>query len=664
MKISLEWLSEYVEIAESGEKIAEILSDLGFPCEGIEQYQGDTVLDVEVTSNRGDCLGHIGVAREFAAGTGRELKLPEFNIAESETLASDLVKVSIESPELCGRYTARLIQGVKVGPSPDWMVKRLEAVGMRSVSNVVDATNYAMLESGQPPHAFDFDTISDGTIIVRKAKAGEQIVSIDSSKCELDENMLVIADSQRPVAIAGVMGGLDTEVSDKTVNILLEEAHFDPVTVRTASRKLTLPSEASYRFERIVDIERIDWASQRTAQLITQVAGGSVAKGVVDVYPSRPEKKTVTMRISRLNKLLGIEVPTDDVMKILSLLHFEPGIDNGGIVCVVPSWRSDIYREVDLIEEVARVYGYDKVPVRSKIEVQITREDERQKLKKQIDSHLNGIGFYETVNVTFVDSETADLFCDFENTEYLSVKDVSRKSANLLRQNLTGSLLGVLKNNLNMKNRPCRIYEVADTFVPGSEHTVLGLAYDGDYRELKGSVESLVTKLDKNSQMKFVPVEIKGFAGAAQIMINGAKAGFLGVISDEVKGKYDFKDVVPCTAELDLEILNSLTKADIKLKPIPRFPAIERDLSVVVDSQLRWEAIEQAVISKGIEQLEEVRFVDIYQGKGISSDKKSVTLSLCFRDEDGTMTHEIVDQYQQEILSELKAKTGAELRSV
>jgi len=664
MKISLEWLSEYVEIAENGEKIAEILSDLGFPCEGIEQYQGDTVLDVEVTSNRGDCLGHIGIAREFAAGTSRELKLPEVNIVESDTIASALVKVSIESPELCGRYTARLIEGVKIGPSPEWMVKRLEAVGMCSVNNVVDATNYAMLESGQPPHAFDFATINDGTIIVRRAKAGEQIVSIDSSKCELDENMLVIADSQRPVAIAGVMGGLDTEVSDKTVNILLEEAHFDPVTVRTASRKLILPSEASYRFERIVDIERVDWASQRAAALITQVAGGSIAKGVVDVYPSKPEKKTVVMRISRLDKLLGTEVPADDVMRILSLLHFKPSIDKGTVVCVVPSWRSDIYREVDLIEEVARVYGYDKVPVRSKIEIQITREDERQKLKKQLDSHLNGIGFYETVNVTFVDAETAGLFCDIENTEYLSVKDASRKSANLLRQNLSGSLLAVLKNNLNMKNRPCRIYEVADTFVPGQERTVLGLAYEGDYRELKGAVESLVTKLDKNSQMKFVPVEIKGFAGAAQIMINGTEAGFLGVISDDVKEKYDFKDTVPCTAELNLEILNSLTKADIKLKPIPRFPAIERDLSVVVDAELLWEAIEQAVTAKGIEQLEEVRFVDIYQGKGISSGKKSVTLSLCFRDEDGTMTHEIVDKYQQEILSELKDKTGAELRSV
>ncbi|UCG48612.1 MAG: hypothetical protein JSU94_02325, partial [Phycisphaerales bacterium] len=264
MKVSLDWLSDYVKVGLAPEQIAEILSELGFPCEGIERFGDDTVIDVEVTSNRGDCLSHIGIARELAAVTGAELKLPVVELDESEREAGELAAVEIVEPDLCGRYTARIIEGVKVGPAPDRAARRLEAVGMRSVSNVVDATNYAMLETGQPPHAFDYAKISEGRIIVRKAAAGERIVSIDGTQCDLNPEMLVIADPRGPVAVAGVMGGLHTEVGEGTTAVLLEDAWFDPVSVRSTSRGLALPSEASFRFERIVDIEMIDWASKRT----------------------------------------------------------------------------------------------------------------------------------------------------------------------------------------------------------------------------------------------------------------------------------------------------------------------------------------------------------------------------------------------------------------
>jgi len=323
MKVSLNWLSDYVQVDLKAEEIAEALSDLGLPCEGIEHLDGDTVLDVEVTSNRGDCLSHIGIARELAAATSKELRLPQVELEEMERPASEFVQVEIEEPDMCGRYTGRVIEDVKVGLSPDWMVKRLEAVGMRSVNNVVDATNYAMMETGQPPHAFDHASIEGAKIIVRKAMPGEQIVSIDGTKCDLTPQMLVIADTKRPVAVAGVMGGLETEVGGVTKTILLEDAYFDPVCIRTTSRRLALPSEASFRFERFVDIERIDWASRRTAQLIVQVAGGRVAKGVVDAYPRRYQPREVTMRLSRLSKLLGIEVPQDAVLRILSALCFD-----------------------------------------------------------------------------------------------------------------------------------------------------------------------------------------------------------------------------------------------------------------------------------------------------------------------------------------------------
>ncbi|MCJ7730497.1 MAG: phenylalanine--tRNA ligase subunit beta, partial [Sedimentisphaerales bacterium] len=314
MKILLSWLCDYIETGLSAVEIADILSNLGLPYEGIETIGGDAVIDVEVTSNRGDCLSYIGIARELAAATGKELKIPAAKLKESQKGVSEFASVEIAEPSLCSRYTARIIESVKVGPSPAWLKERLEAVGMRSVNNVVDATNYAMLETGQPPHAFDYDKIAEGKIIVRKALAGERIVSIDDSKCNLDPDMLIIADARRPVAIAGVMGGLDTEVSESTKTILLEDAWFDPVSVRTTSRRLGLPSEAAFRFERIVDIEQIDWASRRTAGLITQVAGGKVVKGLIDVYPGKPSQKQVTLRLSRLNKLLGIEIPSKEVV--------------------------------------------------------------------------------------------------------------------------------------------------------------------------------------------------------------------------------------------------------------------------------------------------------------------------------------------------------------
>ena len=327
----LSWLSDYIETGLSAEEIAEILSDIGFPNEGIENIpfdsaQGrgnDAVIDLEITSNRGDCLGYIGVARELATATGKELKMPVVQLDESDTDVNQLCSVEIAELDLCGRYTARVIENVTIGPTPDWMKNRLEAIGMRSVNNVVDATNYAMMETGQPPHAFDYTKIADGKIIVRKAKAGERIISIDGTKCDLATEMLIIADAKMPVAVAGVMGGLETEVGDGTKTVLLEDAYFSPGSVRATSRALGLPSEASFRFERTVDIENIDWASQRTAQLIVQVAGGKVAKAVVDAYPKKPEPKRVTVRLSRINHLLGIKVLGDEAVGILKRLSFE-----------------------------------------------------------------------------------------------------------------------------------------------------------------------------------------------------------------------------------------------------------------------------------------------------------------------------------------------------
>ena len=670
MKISLNWLNDYIETGLEPEKIAGILSDLGFPCEGIEYLDGDTVIDVEVTSNRGDCLGYIGIARELAAATGRKLKMPAVELDELERGVSEFADVQIDEPDLCGRYTARIIESVKVGPSPDWLIKRLEAVGLRSVNNVVDATNYAMMETRQPPHAFDYKRIENGKIIVRKAMAGERLVSIDGTQCELKTDMLIIADTKGPVAIAGVMGGLDTEVSETTTSILLEDAYFDPVSVRTTSRGLGLPSEAAFRFERIVDIEKVDWASKRTAQLITQVAGGKVAKGVVDVYPKKPEQKTVSLRLSRLSKLLGIDIPAKEAKRILSDLSFEPEVKNDSIVCSVPSWRSDIYREVDLIEEVARVHGYDKVPTERKIKIEVVPVDSRQKLIESIGTYLNGCGFYETISVGFVDDSVAKLFTDSKIEEHLSVRDVSRKSANLLRESLIGSLLGVLKTNINARNLPCRIFEIADTFIQVPERTdglpvektKLALVCDSDFRALRGAIEGLIRNISRDAEIDFAPAELIWAQTGAKVMVNSQEIGTAGIVSQAAKEKYDFKDVEPCAAEIEFEMLMALQKGVVKVSPIPRFPAIQRDLSIIGDESIRWSDIIDVVKSKAPNELEDVQFVEIYRGKGVPSGKKSVTLSLCFRDEDGTLTHETVNTFQTDIVNGLAESLGTVLR--
>ncbi len=669
MKISLDWLKDYIETKLSAEEIAETLSDLGFPCEGVEHVDGDTVIDVEITSNRGDCLGLIGVARELAAVTGAKLKTPVIEAVESDKQVGDFVSVEIAEPKLCCRYTARIIEGVKAGPSPDWMVKRLEAVGIRSVNNIVDATNYAMMETGQPPHAFDYEKIAGGKIVARKAAAGESLVSIDGTKCELTADTLVIADERGPVAIAGVMGGLDSEVSETTTTILLEDAWFDPVSVRTSSRRLGLPSESSFRFERVVDIDGIDSASMRTAQLIIQVAGGRMAKGVVDVYPNRKSRREVVMRLSRLKRLLGIEVPIKEVMTILSRLGFEPKQNGETINCTVAFWRNDVCREVDLIEEIARVYGYDKIPTQQKIQIEVAAVDKRWKLTEATGEYLNGCGFYETINVSFIDDSVAKMFGGEENG-HLAVKDVTRKSANLLRQSLVGSLLAVMRTNFNAGNRPCRVFEIADTFVPADgeplpvEKTKLAIACDCEFRLMRGVIEGLIENIDRTARVSFEAADVIWAQHGADIKLNGKTIGEAGLVSGDVKNKFDIKeDVEICCAELDFETLLSMQLATVKVKQIPRYPAIDRDLSLILEEKTSWVQIVEAVHKASPDELESISFVSIYRGRGIEQGKKSLTLSLRFRDKDGTLMHENVDRFQAGIVGQLESELGAELRT-
>jgi phenylalanyl-tRNA synthetase beta chain len=398
------------------------------------------------------------------------------------------------------------------------------------------------------------------------------------------------------------------------------------------------------------------------------MAGGKVAKDVADVYPGKPARREVSLRLSRLNKLLGIEVPADKALRILLDLRFAPKVENDMITCTVPSWRSDVYREADLIEEVARVHGYNEIPTERKIQIEVVPVDARQKLVESAGAYLNGCSFYETISVDFVENSLADLFAEGGADAHLAVKDESRKSANLLRRTLIGSLLGVLKTNVNAKNLPCRIFEIADTFVPADgempvQKTKLSMVCDGDFRDLRGVIEGLVRSIDHNAQVVLSPAASVWAQEGATIKVDSQTIGSAGIVSDAVRDKLDIGDISVCAAELEFEMLLSMSGGAAKVKPIPRFPAIERDLSIIVDEQIRWTDIAEAVTSKVPPELEDVQFVGIYRGKGIAPGSKCVTLSLRFRDEDGTLTHETVDGFQADIVAGLSEATAAELRT-
>lgn len=673
MKISLDWLCDYVDTTLSADEIGDILSNLGFPIESIERVGDDTVLDVEVTSNRGDCLGHIGIARELAMATGKTLKLPEINLNESNKDVQSMVQVHIHEPALCNRYTARVIEDMKIGPSPKWMRKRLESIGVRSVNNIVDVTNYVMMETGQPSHAFEYDEIAGQTIIVRKASNGEQLISIDETQCKLNDSMLVIADEKIPVAMAGVMGGLDSEVSDATTTVLLEVAHFEPVTIRSTARKLALQSEASFRFERHVDTENIDWVSARCAQLMAETSGGIVARGMIDAWPEKRERNTIEMRLSRMNALLGIVIPPDKVLSIFTALGFAPKTkDDDRIVCTSPSWRHDLHREADLIEEAARCFGYDNIPVEPKIHIEVASPNLREKTAGKVRSFLNGAGFYESINVTFVDAKTAEQFCEQMPEQHLSVADVSQKNLNLLRQNLIGSLISVMQSNYNVGNRPCKLFELADTFIPDAnhetgklpnEHTRIGLVMDDDFRVMRGVIEELVAGIALNSTLEFKPASFKWAQAGAQILIDDKALGIAGLLNTDTAGQFNLDKQAVSAAELDFDLLLEKSGAIPAAQPIPRFPAIVRDLSLIVDEPVQWAQITSVIQSKAPAELEQIDFGGLYRGKPISDGKKSITVSLRFRDEQGTLRHETVDGFESTILSGLTDTLGAELRT-
>ena len=671
MNISYQWLKEYVPADLSVADAAQALTRVGLNVDNITELPGgDACLLVEVTSNRPDCLGHLGVAREFAAALGSTVKLPDVAYAESSEAVENLARVEVAELDLCPLYTARVIRGVKVGPSPAWMAQRLEAVGIRPVNNIVDVTNYVMMECGQPLHAFDFSRLGEHRIVVRRAGAGERFVAIDHSEHTLARERLVIADARRAVALAGVMGGVDSEISGATVDVLLEAAVFDPLNIRTTARTLAMLSESSYRFERRVDPCGTEWASRRACQLIVQVAGGQVARGVAVAGKPLPQPRTLMMRVARAKRILGIAIPVDVCVDILRRLQCEVLEHTAESVRVrVPSWRPDLAREIDLIEEVARHHGYDRIPEKAEVRLSsLAVPTKRERVREVVGQVLTAAGYFEAVTFSFTSRDHA---VRLRRNDITAEPLVCRGTPLALRESLTAGVLESLAVNQRSGEAGAKLFEIAKRFVPiegaelPRENAMLALAGHDDFETVRGVLETLFGALGITARIRFAATDRYADldAGAsAEILLDDQPLGMIGRMTKPAAVAFDLDDP-PLVAELLYDRLVETADLQPKVKPLPQFPAIVRDLAVVVDEGVTWAGLSEAVLATRIAELETVEPVSVYRGKPIPAGKKSVALRMTFRSKTETLTREQADEMQARVLAALEKAVAAVLRT-
>lgn len=676
MKVSLNWLNSYLDRPIDADGAAELLGEQGFPVEEREDVaDGDVALNVEVTSNRGDCLSHVGIAREVAAGSGRQLRPPTFDLPEVDmNPATSLTSVVNKAPDLCPVYTARVIRGVSVAPSPDWLRQRLEAIGLRPVNNVVDITNFVLHEMGQPLHAFDMARLDERRIVVRRAEQGEAFTAIDGTKHTLRSDMLVIADAARPVAVAGVMGGIDSEVTDTTTDILLESARFAQLSVRRTSRALKLASDSSYRFERGVDPAGVEAASRRAAQLIVELAGGRLAEGVIRVGEDEPapHTRTATMRIARCNALLGVDLSAQQQADCLDRLHLNPTVDEaaGTITCAVPTFRLDLEREVDLIEEVARLTGLGNIPTTQRIHIVArppqTEATARQRLAEVLVAH----GYHETITFSFISEKHGKPFLP-TGAGAVTISDERRKAEPMLRPSVLPSLLACRKTNQDVGNAHVRLFETASVWHERDgekvEQRMLGLLCDADdaqdaLRGVRGAIVEAAERLAGDVKLQVKPSDDARHDAGASVTIDDEMLGSFGLLSAKLQALFDLQTPV-VVAELNVERLLGRYPVTRQVGDLPRFPGIERDLSVVVEEDVPWEAIERAVHATSPAMLESLAFTGIYRGKPIEKGRKSVTFRMTYRDPAGTLRHDQVDPQMHAVVKALKHELGAELRA-
>ncbi|MCL6471855.1 MAG: phenylalanine--tRNA ligase subunit beta [Firmicutes bacterium] len=648
----------------------------------------DTILELEITPNRPDCLSMIGMAREVGAITGRTIHKPSIDLVESAEKTTDIASVQILDPDLCPRYTARVIRGVKIGPSPTWMQSRLEKAGMRPINNIVDITNYVMLEMGQPLHAFDLNTIRDRKIIVRRAKNGEHIETLDGVVRELDDSMLVIADTERAIALAGVMGGANTEVSDKTVDILLESAYFEPTSIMRTSRNLGLLSESSSRFEKGTDPNGTAVAADRAAQLMAAYADGTVTQGLIDVYPKMIEPRRLPLRTDKVNAILGTKLKPDEIKKILTGLEISAEVvgETTEMRVIAPSFRPDLEREIDLIEEIARIYGYNNIE--STLPESGYKQgglSERQKVAESIKDRLIATGLSEAITYSFMDPNDIDKLQIPQGDPlrwFVRLLNPLNEELSVLRTTLMANLLKVIKYNINREQYDVQIFEVGHVFwqeqgkdIP-DEEVMLGIAITGawepdewydkarsvDFFDLKGIIEAVLSELNiKNWSVRHFTHPAIHPGRSAELLIGNESVGYFGELHPNAQSDFD----LPRTYVAELNFTKLIDKAvtQKEFAEIPRHPAISLDIAILVDDSIENEQVMDVIRTAGKPLLENVRLFDLYKGAGIPEGKKSMAYSMVFRAPDRTLTDQEALDVRESIVERLSRELKAEIRA-
>lgn len=687
MNISYNWLKDLIDIDLTPEETAQNLTAVGNAVEGIHPFGDDFVLDIDLTSNRPDCLSHRGIARELTAKTGSKFKVQGSKLENQEpSVGGDLV--TIEDPELCDRFTARIIRGVKIGPSPDWMVKRLEAIGERSINNVADITNFVMHELGQPMHSFDLNKLLGGRIVVRRARAGEMITTLDEAERKTDETMLMICDAEKPAAVGGIMGGLDSSITDDTTDVLLEVAYFKRDNIRQTSRKLGLATEASYRFERGVDIENLINASNRATELICELAGGEAGE-FVDVYPTKFTPNVIESEdiAYATKRLTGLDIEKTEVLRILDALGIK---SENGTTFTSPSWRHDIAIEEDLVEEAARMFGYGKIaeelpPACGAGELQPT-EPHKIKLRQ----NLAQLGFDEAISYSFIDTKFDEMFDplpgivdDRAEESFVTLQDSVIEGAVRMRPSLLSGLLDSVRTNLNHQRRDVKLFELGKVFaarageepLPAERELFSAVITGGDMSQgrvmasreldlydLKGSVEAALDSIGV-SGAEYAAEDVKHLrkGQSAAISLGGKTIGYLGRVSDEIASGYKFRQPV-YVAEFDLQAALDANREQVRYKPLPKYPSIIRDVSLLVKRTTSLMDIRKAIADQGAELCRSVEFVDIYEGKGTADDERSVTIRLEYRSDERTLIESEVDEVHQQIIGNLQERLGLRQR--
>lgn len=635
----------------------------------------DVVFEYEITSNRVDCYSVLGIAREAAATFKKPFVPPVVTVAGNDEDVNTMIEVEIKDKELCPRYCARMVKNIKLAPSPEWMQRRLAASGIRPINNIVDITNYVMEEYGQPMHAYDYDTLAGHRIVVRRAEDGEIFRTLDGQERKLDSSVLMICDGEKAVGLAGIMGGENSKITDNVKTMLFEAACFDGTNIRLSSKKVGLRTDASGKFEKGLDPYNAEAAINRACQLIEELGAGEVVGGIADIFPEKPEGKRLPFEPDKYNKLLGTDVSREDMLSYFEKLELK--YNEADNMIDIPSFRQDLLRSCDLAEEVARFYGYDRIPVTLPTgESTLGRLSFKLTVEEIARNVAQFSGFSQSMNYSFESPKAFDRLLipqDSPLRQAVTILNPLGQDFSIMRTQALNGMLSSLATNFNRKNKNVRLYEIGNIYIPKSlpltelpderSRFTLGMYGDGDFFSLKGVVEEFLEKAGLRERVVYDPEDKKPYlhpGRQADIVYNGEKIGFMGEIHPEVADNYGIGERV-YYADIDMLSVEAKADFDKKYKEIARFPASTRDISLVVDKSVMIGTMETAIIKRGGKLLESCSLFDIYEGEQVGEDKKSVAFSLVFRAGDRTLSDAEINEVMDKILTEL-AKLGAVLR--